>query len=229
VRVNVFPGLANLGIYAAQAQGFFARRGLSVDVEFTPNSQAQRDGLAQGRFEIAHAAVDNAVAMVDVAKVDVIIIMGGDSSLNSLIVQPEIRAVADLRGKTVIVDALNTAYALQLYKIVQLNGLQRGEYTAKAIGGTTLRLEAMRKDKMYAASMMNPPFSVLAEKEGLRDLGLAVRWIGPYQGPGAFVLRSWAQANTDALVRYIQGFVEGLRWAMNSANKSAAVRPLPSG
>ena len=67
VRVNVFPGLSNLAIYAAQAQGFFAKRGLSVELQFTPNSPAQREGLAKGNFEIAHAAVDNAVAMVDVA------------------------------------------------------------------------------------------------------------------------------------------------------------------
>ena len=223
VRVNVFAGLANLGLYAAQAQGFFAKRGLAVEVQFTPNSQAQRDGLAQGRLEIAHAAVDNALAMVDVAKVDVIIVMGGDNSLNSLMVQPDIGSVADLRGKTVIVDAPNTAYALQLYKILQLNGLQKTDYAVKAIGGTPLRLEAMRKDKTYAASMMNPPFSVQAEKEGFRNLGPAVRWIGPYQGPGAFVLRSWAQANPDTLLRYIQASVEGLRWAMSPANKAQAV------
>ena len=68
VRVNVFAGLANLGLYAAQAQGLFAKRGLAVTVEFTPGSQARRDGLAKGSFEIAHAGVDNALAMVDVAK-----------------------------------------------------------------------------------------------------------------------------------------------------------------
>ncbi|HYB73365.1 MAG TPA: ABC transporter substrate-binding protein, partial [Candidatus Sulfotelmatobacter sp.] len=116
VRVNVFPGIANLGLYAAQAQGIFGKRGLNVPVEFTPNSQAQREGLAAGKFEIAHAAVDNAIAMVEVAKADAVIILGGDNSLNDLYVQPEIASIPDLRGKTVIVDAPNTAYALQLYK-----------------------------------------------------------------------------------------------------------------
>jgi ABC-type nitrate/sulfonate/bicarbonate transport system substrate-binding protein len=184
VRVNVFPGISNLGLYAAQAQGMFAKRGLNVPVEFTPNSQAQREGLAAGKFEIAHAAVDNAIAMIEVAKADAIIILGGDGSLNNLYAQPEIPSIPDLRGKTVIVDAPNTAYALQLYKILKLNGLQKGDYTVKVIGGTSLRLEAMRKEKAYAATMMNPPFSVLAEKEGLRNMGSAVRMIGPYQGPG---------------------------------------------
>lgn len=223
VRVNVFPGIANLGLYAAQAQGMFAKRGLNVPVEFTPNSQAQREGLAAGKFEIAHAAVDNAIAMVEVAKADAVIILGGDNSLNDLYVQPEIASIPDLRGKTVIVDAPNTAYALQLYKILTLNGLQKGDYTVKVVGGTNLRLEGMRKEKAYAATMLNPPFSVLAEKEGLRNMGSAVQMIGPYQASGAFVMRGWAQAHPEVLVRYIQAFVEGLRWAMDPANKDRAV------
>jgi ABC-type nitrate/sulfonate/bicarbonate transport system substrate-binding protein len=223
VRVNVFPGISNLGLYAAQAQGMFAKRGLNAPVEFTPNSQAQREGLAAGKFEIAHAAVDNAIAMIEVAKAEAVIILGGDGSLNNVYVQPDVASIPDLRGKTVIVDAPNTAYALQLYKILKLNGLQKGDYTVKVIGGTSLRLEAMRKEKAYAATMMNPPFSVLAEKEGLRNMGSAVQMIGPYQGPGAFVMRGWAQAHPEVLVRYIQGFVEGLRWAMDPANKDRAV------
>ena len=65
VRVNVFPGVQNLAIFAAQAKGFFARRKLEVELQFTPNSPAQREGLAKGTFEIAHAGVDNSVALAD--------------------------------------------------------------------------------------------------------------------------------------------------------------------
>jgi ABC-type nitrate/sulfonate/bicarbonate transport system substrate-binding protein len=223
LRVNIFPGVNNLPLYAAQAGGFFARRGLDVHIQFTPNSDAQREGLARGDFEIAHAGVDNSVALVELAKVDAIIVMGGDSGMNSLFVQPEIQAYADLRGKTVIVDAPNTSYALLLYKMLGLNGLDRGSYTVKPIGGTKFRLESMLKDKSYAATMLNPPFSVLAEQGGLRNMGLAVRLVGAYQGPGMFVLRRWSQANADTLVSYVQAYVEGLRWALAPAHKAEAV------
>ena len=43
-----------------------------------------------------------------------------------LIVQPDIGSVADLRGKTVIVDAPNTAYALQLYDVAGAAGPEEG-------------------------------------------------------------------------------------------------------
>ncbi len=224
LRVRVFPGVQNLPLFAGQAKGFFAKHGVQVDLQFTPNSQALRDGLAVGAFEVAHAAVDNAVAMVETAGVDIVVVIGGDGSLNQLFVQPEIRSVADLRGKTVIVDAPNTAYALQLTKILLVHGLRAGQdYTVKPVGGTFQRVGAMRENKEYAASMLNPPFSIIGERDGLRSLGLAVTMLGPYQATAGFVLRSWAQANGATLERYIRGYVEALRWVLAPANREETI------
>jgi ABC-type nitrate/sulfonate/bicarbonate transport system substrate-binding protein len=64
LRVRVFPGVQNLPLFAGQARGLFVKHGVRVDLQFTPNSQALREGLAAGAFEVAHAAADNAVAMV---------------------------------------------------------------------------------------------------------------------------------------------------------------------
>ena len=93
-----------------------------------------RNGLAKGDHQIAHAAVDNAVAMVELAKADVAIVTGGDNGFNHVFVQPEINAYADLRGKTVVVDAPNTAFALLLYKALKDAGLNNGDYTVKPVG-----------------------------------------------------------------------------------------------
>lgn len=115
LTVIVFPGVQNLPMFAAQAKGFYAKRGLNVDVKFTPNSDELRNGLAEGRYQIAHSAVDNAFALKDKANVDISVVLGGDNSFNHLIAQPEIATLADVKGKTVVVDAVNTAYAFQLY------------------------------------------------------------------------------------------------------------------
>ncbi len=182
LRVKVFPGFQNLPFFAAQAQSTFARHGLTVDLQFTQTSGELRGGLARGDLEIAHAGVDNAVAMVETAGADVVVVMGGDTGMNELFVQPSIGAVSDLRGKTVIVDAPNTAYALVLRTMLLVNGLRVGQdYTLKPVGGTFQRLDAMRDNAEYAASMLNPPFSTLAERRGLKSLGTAVSVIGPYQ------------------------------------------------
>ena len=227
LRVRVFPGVQNLPLFVGQARGVFAARGLAVELQVTANSQALRDGLAAGELEIAHAAVDNAVAMVEAAGVDVVVVMGGSNGLNELFVQPGIATVGDLRGRTVIVDAPDTAYALQLRKILLAHGLVAGrDYTIKPVGNTLLRMTAMREDPECAASMLNPPFSIIAERAGLRSFGSAVRLLGPYQATAGFALRSWARRNGPTLERYVQASVESLRWALAPPNRAEAVRIL---
>jgi hypothetical protein len=46
--------------------------------------------------------------MVEMAKHDVVIVTGGDSSMNEFFVQPEDQSIADLKGRTVIVDCART-------------------------------------------------------------------------------------------------------------------------
>jgi ABC-type nitrate/sulfonate/bicarbonate transport system substrate-binding protein len=226
VRAKVFPGAQALPMMAGVQQGIFERHGIKLELLFTTTSQEQRDGLASGDFQVAHAAVDNAVAMVERARHDVIIVTGGDSSMNEFFVQPDVRSIADLKGRTVIVDAPNTAYALQAKKILRMNGLKDTDYTLKTVGGTLFRYRAMREDKSHAASMLNPPFSIDAPGAGLKSLGRAVELIGPYQATGAWVLRKWASANAETLERYIAAFIESTRWAVAPANKDAAAKML---
>jgi ABC-type nitrate/sulfonate/bicarbonate transport system substrate-binding protein len=225
VRVKMFPGVQALPVIAAASQGIFERHGLKVETLFTASSQEQRDGLASGDFQIAQAAVDNAVAMVELAGKDVVIVTGGDSSMNELFVQPDIKSYADLRGHTLLVDALNTAYALQLKKILLMNGLKDGaDYKLNPIGGTPLRLKGLKENKEYKAAMLNLPFSLDAKADGLKSMGRAVDLIGPYQANGTFVMRSWAKANPDTLERFIAGFIDGTRWVVAPANKAAATK-----
>ena len=224
LKVKLFPGAHALPAMSAASQGFFARQGLKVEVLVTSSSDEQRSGLAKGDFQIAQAAIDNAVAMVELAKQDVVIVTGGDSSLNEFIVQPDIRSFADLKGQTLLVDAPNTAYALQLKKILLNNGLREGtDYKILPIGGTGLRLRGLKENKDNKGAMLYPPFSLEAKAIGLKSMGRAVDLIGPYQATGTFVLRKWGEANRDTLERYIAALIEGNRWAMSPANKDAAV------
>jgi ABC-type nitrate/sulfonate/bicarbonate transport system substrate-binding protein len=226
LKVMVFPGLSNFSIFAAQHKNLFPKYGLEIELLNTPNSTVLREGLAKGDHQLVHAGVDNAVAMAENAKADIAIVTGGDSGFNHVFVQPEINSYADLRGKTVVVDAPNTAFALLLYKVLKDNGLNKGDYAVKPVGGTTARLEAMTKDKANAAGILNPPFAFRARAAGLKDMGSAAKAIGAYQSDGAFVMREWAKSNGDTIVRYIKAYVEGRRWALDPANKAEAIQLL---
>jgi len=229
VRVNTFPTASYAAIWMGQARGLFAKRGIRLEPEFTPSSDAQRAGLAKGSFEIAHSAVDNAVAMVETAHEDVIIVTGGDTGMNELIVRPEIRAIADLRGKALVVDAPNTAYALLARKILRNAGLADGrDYILRPIGGTPQRIAAMEQSPENAAAMLNPPFTFAAREKGMRSFGRAVDMLGPYQAGGAFVMRSWARANGPLLERYIAAYIESVRATRDPANRAQVISLIAS-
>ncbi len=93
LTVIVFPGVQNLPMFAAQAKGFYAKRGLDVEIKFTPNSDELRNGLAEGRYQIAHSAVDNAFALKDKANVDIAVVLGGEGTQ-----QRRLRGQADRRN-----------------------------------------------------------------------------------------------------------------------------------
>ncbi len=229
LTIMVFQGMQNLPLFAAQSKGLFAKRSLAVDVKIAPNSDEIRDGLAAGRYQIVHGGVDNAVAMAEVAKIDIAIVLGGDNGFNRLITQADIKSTAELRGKTVIVDAPDTAYAFLLYEMLRQSGLNKGDYAVKPVGASFRRLEVMLADKTASAAILNPPFTLRALAAGLHDMGSAVRAVGPYQATGAWLLKPWASGHPDTVVRYIQAYVDGLRWAVDPGNKAEAVKLLVDG
>ena len=224
IRVNTFPNAKALPVYVGIAKGVFARYGLAVEQENTESSQSQRDGLVAGKFQIAHAALDNAVAMIEVAKKDVVIVSGGDSGMNEFFVQPGIASFADLKGKTIVVDAPDTAYALQAKKLLLQHGLKEGiDYQVKQVGAVPFRYKAMIEDKANAGGILNLPFTIEAAERGLKSLGGMVDLLGPYQAAGAFVMRSWARDNGGALERYLAAYVESVRFILDRRNRAEAV------
>jgi len=226
LRVNVFRGASNTPIYMAIDSGAFARRGITPVLQFTPNSDMQRDGLAAGRFEIAVAAVDNAVAMIEVAKKDVVIVAGGDGGMNEFMVRPEFKQVSDLRGKNFIVDATNTAYALIGRKILKNAGFSDGaDYTMKPLGGTEIRTKSLETPEGHAA-MLNPPWSFVAKERGAKSLGRTIDLFGLYQSSGVFVMRPWADANPGVLQRFLSAYIEGCRATQDPANQERVVQTL---
>jgi len=216
----VFPGTQTLPLFAAQAQGFFANRGLEIELIAAPNSGEQRAGLAAGRYQIVHGAADQCVALVE-ANVDAIIVAGGDNGFNHLFVQPDIARLEDLRGRTLVADVANTGWSFVLYDILRRRGLERGDYAIHEAGAPFKRFAAMRDDTAMAAAILNPPFAIHARRAGLKDMGAVVDIIGPYLGTVPYVLRRWAAANGETLIAYLQAMIEGLRWSLDPGNARA--------
>ena len=226
VRAAILGGQVPLPIAIGRSQGFFEKFSVRVAAETMWTSQELRDGLAAGKYDVAHAIVDNSVATAETNGVPTVILLGGEtSSANELVAQPHIKTVEDLRGSTILVDSLDTAFALQLRKILRLKGLEAGrDYTLKPFGQTVMRFEAMKTNKEYAATMM--PLNAEAKRLGFHSLGSVAKLIGPYQSGAAFATKRWVEANADATVAYLAGYLYSLRWIRDAANGAKVIEQL---
>jgi len=232
VTVNVFPGGFNWAIYVAQERGLFENNGIRVKVQATPGSVAQMTGLSEGKFDIAMTAVDNIVAYVEGQgeapigpQSEFFAFMGSDSGFLSLVTAPNVKAIADLKGRTLSVDALTTGYAFVLLDILLRNGLHDGDYSVDKVGGMVQRWTALRERKQDG-TMLSTPYNILAKAEGFTQLAQATKVIGHYQGNVAAARRSWAAANKDKVIAYIRGYVAAIDWLYDRSNRDEAVRLL---
>ncbi len=227
VRVIAFDGGWNLPMWAAQRQGFFEANGVSVQLSFTPNSAALVTGLYDGRYDVAIATIDNFIAYQEgqgeaklAGEPDFAVVMGGDGGFLSVVGGPGIKSFADLKGKTLSVDAMTTGLAFVLRELVARSGLPESDVTYVRAGGTPLRYRDIVAGK-HDATLLRTPFELLAQERGLAVLGTA-EGLGAYQGSVAAVRRSWATKNEAALVGFIRGYRQGVAWVYDPANRAIA-------
>jgi ABC-type nitrate/sulfonate/bicarbonate transport system substrate-binding protein len=232
VTVNVFPGGFNWGIYVAQERGLFEKNGIRVTVQATAGSVAQMTGLSEGKFDIAMTAVDNIVAYVEGQgeapigpQPEFFAFMGSDTGFLSLVTASDVKTVADLKGRTLSVDALTTGYAFVLFDILRRSGLSEGDYKVDKVGGMVQRWNALH-ERRQDGTMLSTPYNILAKAAGFIQLATATKVIGHYQGNVAAARRSWAAANKDKVVAYIRAYVEAIDWLYDRANRDEAVRIL---
>jgi ABC-type nitrate/sulfonate/bicarbonate transport system substrate-binding protein len=228
VKAIVFPGGFNLPLWTGIERQFFRSHGLEVEPQYTVNSVEQLTGMIAGRWEIALTGFDNIVAYQEgqgEAKIDVtpdlFAFMGGDSAFLRLVVQPDIASYADLKGKTLSVDALTTGFAFVLRKMLAHNGLSEDDVSFERAGGALQRFEALKAGK-HAGTLLVTPFDLIGKAAGLRVLQNASEVLPHYQGITGAARRSWAKDNADTLTAVIRGYRDALDWLYASGNKQAA-------
>jgi ABC-type nitrate/sulfonate/bicarbonate transport system substrate-binding protein len=229
ISVIVFPGGFNWPIWVAQEKGYFADNGIEAKLTNTPNSVFQLTGLIEGRFDIGMTAIDNVVAYMEgqgeaqvSTQPDLVTFMGADNGFLSLVVQPEIKSLADLKGKTVSVDARTTGYAFVLFDLLARGGLKPEDYNVERAGGVSSRWTAL-KERKHAGTMLITPFDILAKAEGFNALQYAADVYGNYQGLVGATRKGWANDNRQKLVGYIRGYVAALDWLAKPENKDEAI------
>ena len=229
LRVISFPGGANLPLWVAEEKGLFARDHLAVQLRSAANSVALIQDLAKDDEDIAMAAFDNVVAYQEgqgevrlPTTPDFFAFMGVSRGTIRLVVNPDIKGYDDLRGKTLAVDAVSTGYSLVLRKLLQLGGLNEGDYRLESVGATGMRAQALMENK-FAGTILTTPLEIAPESRGYRRLANAVDVLGPYQTVVGIARRSWAKSNRGALVGFIRASTEAIDWLYDPKNRAEAV------
>jgi ABC-type nitrate/sulfonate/bicarbonate transport system substrate-binding protein len=230
VNLIVFPGGFNWPVWIAQDKGMFAKHGIEVKITPTPSSVFQLTNLIAGKFDIAMTAIDNLIAYREgqgeepVPGPDLIAFMGGDNGLLRLVTVPEVKGYADLRGKTVSVDARTTGYAFVLFEMLERGGGLRldQDYKVERAGGVLQRFQSLM-EKKHDGTLLLSPFDLQANAKGFNVLGRATDVLGAYQGLVGGARKSWADANRDAVIGYIRAYSEAVDWLYDPRNKAEAV------
>jgi ABC-type nitrate/sulfonate/bicarbonate transport system substrate-binding protein len=222
--INVFNVDAALAV--GQAKGMFAAAGLQVDVMVTPNSTDQMRGLGKGSWQIVSTAFDNVLGWSGREGAEIVAIAQVAQGITlPVYVRPEIETWQDLRGKPLAVDAVDTAYALVLRRVLLAHGLEmgRGDYTLIAKGTTGHRLDSMMQGETFAG-VLNPPWDLKAAEAGMVRFADHREVLPDYPGGVYSVRRQWAGENTALLLRYLRAWNEALRWCHDEKNRDDAIR-----
>jgi len=154
---------------------------------------------------------------------DLCAIMAADTRVYpALVTAPDVKRYADLRGRSLSVDARTTGYANVLYAMLEAGGLAPGDYTIESVGGVQQRFDALIAGKQ-AGALFNSPFEGLLVERGFNLLDTAIAVIGRYQGQVLATRHSWAREHRSATTGFIRALLGAIAWLRDPANRAAAV------
>jgi ABC-type nitrate/sulfonate/bicarbonate transport system substrate-binding protein len=224
LRVITFVRYPALEVGAAL--GCFKAEGLAVEVEVTPSSTVQMQGLTAGRWDVAITNFDNLLVSATREGIPSVAFAVADRADLPFFVRPEITGYAALRGKPIAADAVDTAFALVLRRLLLAHGLdlERGDYGLLAIGANAQRLESLLSGETVAA-ILAPPWDVAARDAGLHQLGHHREVLPDYPGQMLAATAPWLRipANRSLVIRFLRAWRRAAAWSRAEANGPRAV------
>ncbi len=209
----------------ARSRGLFASEGVDVEITMTPNSTEQMRGLSTGKWDLVSTAFDNVLAWSGREGAEIVAVAQAAAGiLLPVYVRPEIRDWSDLRGKKLAVDAVDTAYALVLRRLLLSHGLDlnRKDYELVPAGATGHRLESMKRGETFAG-ILNPPWDAQAAAAGMVRLADHREVLPDYPGGVIAVTLIWAETHRKELTSFLRAWLAGGRWAHDPANREEAI------
>ena len=211
-------------LHIAVKNGYFDEAGLKIDLVFAQSNASVIQQLAAGSYSVAPSA-----GMVDPIRA---IDKGAPVALARIVIQappyallakPEIKRIEDLKGKTIIIGGAKDITRIFTERMLEPHGLKTGDYDYVFAGATSARFSALKSGAVDAA-LLTVPFNFYAETAGFTNLGFTFDYLPDMPFAGMAVNRTWAEANTDALKRFLAAYTKGVAWFDDPKNREAAIQ-----
>jgi len=223
IRVGVISDSAtSWPLRVAQEKGFFRQEGAEVEILVEVDSGKLLAGVAEGKYDISHQASDHFIRGVQEGK-PVFIFMTISRPIFDFVVSPDVRSIADLKGKTIALDRPTTGYWVLFRKVFAQNGVSPEDYRLLPnLGGAEKRFLAVKEGRAQG-TFLNPPLSLTAISQGFPRLtGLADHY-PDLPGSSGGARRDWAKQHEASLVAYLRGWKRAVEWLSDPKNREEAI------
>jgi NitT/TauT family transport system substrate-binding protein len=131
----------------------------------------------------------------------------------------------ELKGKKIGVSSPTDSTAVVSKEAMSALGFQDGDVELVSSGGTGARYAAMEGGAIDA-SLLLPPVNFTAEEGGFSRVGYLPDIMGKdwqFAFTSVIVNPAWAEKNREALVAFLAGRNDALKWLADPANRDEAV------
>ena len=222
IRVAVSnPNMPNLTVAMAQKNGLFKDEALEAEI-IRMNPNVAITALATG--DVDYCQLFGAVVGAAIAGLPVRIVAGFlDNWPMTLIAQPELKALKDLKGKTLGISSFGATPDVAARLMIKQAGIDADkEIKILALGSDAARLMAL-KQRVVDVVVISPPADTQMEKQGYRILARAYELFSfPYLGLGTHTRK--IKDKPDEIRRVIKATIRANRFIRD--NRDEAVRAL---
>jgi ABC-type nitrate/sulfonate/bicarbonate transport system substrate-binding protein len=213
------PG--SLATWIAREAGIFAKNGLAAELVRTRTTVGVM-ALISGELDFVQAS-GPVVIESNLRGSDLVYIAGGMASLDFIFMsQPEVKSPEMLRGGIVGLASIRGASLVATEFALEKLGLRSKEVKYIVVGGTPERLLAMR-NRLLQATLLSPPTSIVAEREGFNMLADVGALGLPFLHNGIAASRRFVRDNPDVARRYVKSQLEAVHLMKTDRKSSVAV------
>jgi NitT/TauT family transport system substrate-binding protein len=212
---------AQSGMFMAQQEGLFKKNGLEVELIHIPSSSRGIQAILAG--EIAFSFMDGVNAVQANLKGANLVLVAGATNRQvfSLMAKPEIKRVADLRGKKVGITRIGSSTHTSALYALNSGGLRTADYQLLPLLEVPNIFTALVAGQIDAG-VVSPPTNARAKRAGFVEL-MNVAKEGPeFVSVAVGTSRTYIRANEDTVRRVVRAYAEGVQ--IFKTNKPAALR-----